>query len=367
MADTQISSRRDMFSLFQSRLENTQSDLVENQELEFGRNMLKTYIIESNISPSEFIESHEPIQLAQEIDTDLYLLSIKGSYGEGHFFLDVEDDRFWVFYSTDKSSLTKPAIKDMLSSEGSGLDHPWIPGREVERIVKMGEFQGLGVKYDAEEVFPEDFIEENLMFGDLSLRTSGHGTKDLFDILQSSDEINKFISLSNVQIRREVENEFIRERITNWGSFTTRGGSDVQLHVDTVQQIKERYSNLLSAIEENHLLSSVQSQQHGAQVDGKPLLIKLSKRIDNVEQFINHIVNSQDPLRLWGTKSKLGQDYFKVRGADMHNGDKFTMEVSPTQIRLYLYEGACGNTALRIFTNLQQHYDPAAQMTIQDV
>jgi hypothetical protein len=51
----------------------------------------------------------------------------------------------------------------------------------------------------------------------------------------------------------------------------------------------------------------------------------------------------------------------------MHNGDQFSIELTPDWMRLYLYEEACGNTVLRIFTNLQHYYDPSAALVIDDV
>lgn len=52
---------------------------------------------------------------------------------------------------------------------------------------------------------------------------------------------------------------------------------------------------------------------------------------------------------------------------DIDNGDKFSIEMTAEWIRLYLYGGGCGNTALRIFTNLQHYYDPSATLVIDGV
>jgi hypothetical protein len=55
-----------------------------------------------------------------------------------------------------------------------------------------------------------------------------------------------------------------------------------------------------------------------------------------------------------------------VKGVDLHNNDKYTMEICPEWIRLYLGKNACGNTALRIYSNLQRHYDSGATMEVQE-
>ena len=364
MSTAPFSSRREVLDLFQARLENTHQSLVEDVELEFGQNMLKTHLIESNISPSKLFETYEPITQVEEIDADLYLVAVEAAFGTGSVFLDTLDDRFWRLFSMEDSTFTKTLINKMLSREGSGLDRLWLPSNQVEQIIEMGEFEGVGMSYDADDVFPDEFIEDNLLFGDLSVNTSGHGAQRLYSLLRESDDIKKFLSLSNVQIRREVDGEFVRERITNDGGFTTRGGANIQ--VQTVDQIKRRYAAVVDAIEANHRLHA-SSREHGVRPKGKPAVIGFTEPIEDIDGFLDHIVNARDPFRLWGHTQQLDSDYYQVDGVDMHNGDAVSIELTPEWMRLYLHEDACGNTVLRIFTNLQHHYDPSAKLVIDDV
>ncbi|MDY6778576.1 MAG: hypothetical protein SVU32_07965 [Candidatus Nanohaloarchaea archaeon] len=366
MSTAPFSSRRDVLDLFQARLENTHQDLLEDLELEVGRNMLKTHIIETNISVSELFQSYDKIQDVEEIDSNLYFIDLEGSYGTGSVFLDTLDDRFWSLYSMEDSEFTNKAVSDMLSREGSGLDRMWIPRKQVETMSDMGEFEGVGITYDADDVFPEEFIDDHLLFGDLSLDTSGHGARRLYSLLKESDDIEKFLSLSNVQIRRNVGGDFVRERITNDGAFTTRGGTSIQLHIETVNRVKQNYHEVIEAIESNHMMGG-SDRPHGVRAEVSPVIIEFSEAVDNVETFLNHIVNARDPFRLWGHIQELQEGYYKVDGVDMHNGDKFSIEMTPEWIRLYLYEGGCGNTALRIFTNLQHYYDPSSTLVIDSV
>lgn len=386
MSSEGISTRSDLLHLFQTRMENTQEDLVDYQELDYGNNMLKTQIIESNISFEEFVSSQEFINYYRSIDSDLHELRIKSSGdtdgdSDKELFIDAQDDRFWTLYSLRKSKFTNDVVHEFISTEESGLDRTWMHSGMVETVSKMGDFQGVGIKYEAEKVFSDEFINENLLFGDLKLNSSGNGTSDLYRILQDSDGISNFLSLSNVLIRRESEEGFVRERITNDGGFTTRGGNDIRLHLKTVNDVRTLYSKAVESIEKNHLLQynnievnngSIGSDEQrdrprGTRVDGNPLIINLSRKIKDIEDFIDNIVTARDPLRLWGTKTRLRNNYYKVKGVDMHNGDKITLEFSSDWIRIYLYEGACGNTALRLFTNIQHYYDPAASMEITDV
>jgi len=88
----------------------------------------------------------------------------------------------------------------------------------------------------------------------------------------------------------------------------------------------------------------------------------MENQVKNLDQFISYIISSKKPFRLWGLKTKLDNGYYKVKGIDLHNGDKYTLEVTPDWMRLYLLEGACGNTALRLFVNIQRYYDSSAKI-----
>lgn len=364
MSTTSIQSRRDLFNVFQHTIEGTYDELVEEQELDPGQTMLKTFIIESNVTPGELRERVD-IAETREVDFDLQELVIHRNGSKYRFFLDYEDSRFWMLYTLEESEDAKKVVADMVSGVRNGLDYPWMPVEQQRDVMNMGEFRDVGVSYDADDVFSEDYIEDRLDFGDLSVRSSGRGTGTLFDILDSHEELSSFLSLSSVGIKREVNGSFVLERVTHNGRFTTSGGDSIQLHLDTVAEIKNRYSALLSRIEENHRLS-YESREHGTGMSGTPLVIELDNEIEDVREFIENTVTAKNPLRLWGAKTKLDDQYWKVKGVDLHNNDKYTIEICPEWLRLYLGEEACGNTALRIYSNFQHHYDSNATMEVQE-
>jgi hypothetical protein len=363
MSTTGIQSRRDLFEVFQHTIEGTYEELAEDQELQPGQTMLKTFLIESNVTPEQLRDRVE-ITEAREVDFDLQELVIERNGSSYTFFLDSEDSRFWELYTLEESDDAKKVVADMISGVRNGLDYTWMPVEQQRDIMDMGEFRDVGVSYDADDVFSEDYIEDRLDFGDLSVRSSGRGTGTLFDILDSHEELSSFLSLSSVGIRRQIGGSFVLERVTHNGRFTTSGGDSIQLHLDTVDEIKNQYATLLREIEENHRLS-YESLKHGTGIDGQPLVIELDNKIEDVREFAENIVTAKNPLRLWGAKTRLGEQYWKVKGVDLHNNDKYTMEISPNWIRLYLGKDACGNTALRIYSNIQRHYDSSATMEVQ--
>jgi hypothetical protein len=366
MATSQpINSRRDMLSIFDDRLQNNHSELVERARLNPGENMLKTAIIESNITPDD-IFSRTAIEETHQVEDNLYMIEWRtSSSGSGWLFLDSHDERFWILYSLGDSKYFGDATSELISKEGAGLDRLWLPTAQVEEIGEMGEYESIKTNYSANNVFPEELIEDNRQFSDLSIDGSGQNSKRLYDLLRSVEDIDNYLALSRIQIRREINGRFVRERITNEGMFTTRGGSGINLHTSTVEQIKNRYADLLQLIEENHIVGAT-AEEHGARAQGAPIVIKFSHEVPDLESFISNVVNAQNPFRLWGHIRQVSKAGFKVDGVDMHNGDKIAIEASPSWLRLYLYDEACGNTALRLFTNIQQYYDPAADLVLRD-
>ncbi|QSG09600.1 Uncharacterized protein HSR122_2219 [Halapricum desulfuricans] len=355
-----------MHRVFEDRLQNVHSDLLEDTRLDVGRNMLKTALIETNISPAAFREK-PVLEEVIKIEEELLMVKTKNREGEGWLFVDVYDDRLWSIYSLTPSTFFKIAISDLLNSDGGGLDRLWLPSGHIEEIGDMGKFEGVKMSFEAENIFPEEFLEDNdgLRFTDLNISGSGRNSRDLYNILRQTEEVADYISLTRVQIRRERDGHFIRERVTNDGKFTTRGGDSIRLHLSTVEEIKARYEQLLTRVENHHRINATESD-HGARASGGPVVIEFSHPIKDVERFLSHIVNSKEPFRLTGHIRQVNENACKVDAVDGHNGDRLTLEVADEWLRVYLHGDACGNTALRLFSNLQHYYDPAAELVIRN-
>lgn len=358
MKNIEIKNRRELFNYFENYILQSYENLEEDQELEYGQNLLKTYMIETNIDIKKFKKNYK-LNNFQTISNDLAEFSVGDR--DIRFYLDYNHNRFWYFFSMEKSNLANMEIDKFMSVVNGGVDYPWLPIDLQRKLTKLGYFRGLGTKYKPREVFPEKYIEDNLEFGDLSIRSWGRGSENLYKILEKNDETKKFLSLSSIGIKRTADDFFILEDIGYNGNFTTRGGNSIHLHLDTLDFVRNQYFNLLHNIEENHRIS-YESKKHRLGISGEPIVINLENRIKNLEKFISYIISSKKPFRLWGLKTKLEKDYYKVKGLDLHNGDKYTLEITPEWIRMYLLDGACGNTALRLFVNIQRYYDSSANI-----
>jgi hypothetical protein len=69
-----------------------------------------------------------------------------------------------------------------------------------------------------------------------------------------------------------------------------------------------------------------------------------------------HLGRRQGPRR-YLARGSLADDFYRIQALDLHVGNTLTFEASPKFVRLYLPSGACGNTVIRFFTNLQHYYD----------
>jgi len=372
MSPLDPTDRRELYEHFQHVIGGTYDQLLEEQKLNYKQNMLKSFLVESNINPDTLEEKFEHVTVGK-VDYSLFEVLVNTSSDEDEeefltFYLDSQDERFWTFYSIEKSRPAKDSMEDLIMSERSGLDYLWFPAQLQRYFTTLGEFQGAGINYDAEEVFSEEYIEDYLPFGELSIQSSGRGTSWLLDAL-SEAELKRFMSLSSVKIRQEMDDGVVIERIDNNGRITTRAGDDIQAHLSFVETIRELYANLIRGIEEEgrigypiREIESKEGERHssGQSIEGTPIVINLANSIDSLKQFADSFTSATKPLRLWGVGSWLADDYYKVRGTDLHNNDSFTLEIKRDWIRLYLPDDACGNTALRIFSNIQRYYDAEA-------
>ena len=87
----------------------------------------------------------------------------------------------------------------------------------------------------------------------------------------------------------------------------------------------------------------------------------LDRPISNLEVFCESIFSSGEPFRLWGVPTRLAKDFYRVQALDLHMGTPLQFEIGPQFLRVYLPVGSCGNSVVRLYTNLQHHYDSLIQ------
>src|ERR1035437_3222668 len=99
------------------------------------------------------------------------------------------------------------------------------------------------------------------------------------------------------------------------------------------------------------------ANDQGARVSGQPICFLLDPPIVDLQAFCSYVFSSMAPFRLWGIPVEMGTDSVRVDAVDLHVGARLRVELMPDLIRIYLVKGGCGNSLLRIYTNLQHYYN----------
>ena len=111
-------------------------------------------------------------------------------------------------------------------------------------------------------------------------------------------------------------------------------------------------------------MSSIEDQRIGLKtIKGKTLLVGksfdfiFSNPIENIDIFLQRLFNCTSPFWLWGIKTKIHDDYFKVYGVDLHTGSPMDFEIAKDIMRVYIFKGNYPNPILRLSTNLRLYFD----------
>lgn len=347
-------------------MSNTYDKLRKEGELEFGQNLLKTYIIESNTSPQKIRNSLDyagyTTSIQETEEKTLFTLQVankknidKKEQKPINFYLDAFDPRFWLLHTTGKSTTTDAIIKRTINMLANGLDHPWFTRTFLEQTAEKSIFRGLSIRYD--DIFIRD---EESPIKQLSMKLWGTAASEVLQTLKNNPKLSHSISISGVGIRRSYDDNFVIDDINYWGKFTAKGTS-IDGHLQILSELKSKYSATLHFIEEEFCIERTFTGA-GYSFKGHPMTITLSKDIENLEGFTDELTSSKKPFRIWGIKNILDKDFIKVVGIDLHHKDKLGLEITPNWIRVYLDKGACGNTVMRLLTYIQQYYDSEAKL-----
>ncbi len=100
---------------------------------------------------------------------------------------------------------------------------------------------------------------------------------------------------------------------------------------------------------------------------GAPIMIEFSQPIPDMSLFLDELLSSRDPFRLWGLAEDLGEDTVAVEAVDLHVGQTLRLDITPRWLRVYLKAGGCGNSVARLATNLQHRFDGALRLVLDEL
>jgi hypothetical protein len=363
-----------------ARLEEVMShaytDLEERQRLEAGTSLLKTYLLEAHVANA----AHRDVLgvLRSAFSTDVLGVRSNSSVHEtdeefffrvdtawasnsAEFYVDASDHRFWVLHSSS-NSLKADRILHRVIANDSHVDSAWLPMQLLERVADLGEFRGLYLDYDRRAVPDVEFDVPDAPVEYLKMQLWGNRAKEVLRILRQPDAFANATTLSKVKIKHYLdginEESFSLDEIKWDGKITARGTS-FQSHINLVNNIYRSYADRVRGFEERFSLRYGAEAANGGRtaMSGEPLNITFSRPIADLEKFLSSVFAGTDPFRLWGTPVSLGRNYYRVTALDLHVTNRITFEIAPDFMRVYLPDGSCGNTIIRLYTNLQHYYD----------
>ena len=339
-----------------SRIDSTPEDYGEAR----GRpRLLKTYLMEANSKLPTSINLGRIRVFKEETQLrDVSVLNLVGNRKAVKFYLDTSDERFWMLHTDAEANDAKKFFDKLVHSPESKLDKVWFPIEMMNDIVKIrgNKFRGFGLKY-------VDFFskkDEDLPVAELKMRVHGSSSIDALDALRNLQKLKQSISYSMMSVKRGNYHEYVIQELTYSGRFVGRGGNSIDDYISLIEMSQKMYRNLIEDIERNSL--GVKKVEGRTLIEGKAFDFILDREITNTLAFVEQLLSSSKPFRLWGLKNKISKDYYQIVCVDLHTGDNLNIEVSPNLIRVYLPKGACGNTILRLFSNLQHYYDSAIKL-----
>ncbi|MGD0080181.1 MAG: hypothetical protein ABSB80_05985 [Methanoregula sp.] len=344
-------------------------------QYELGKNLVKTYQIESNYKDvSNFKDSFAKIANngqkylkvgVDKIEEAFYLLTLSKKESQAIFYLDTTNPRFWTLHTKSNVKDSDYLLKSTIQPIMSHLDNLWLDRKMLDQIYHdhADYLRGIGVQYRYGDVFPTDDVGETF-----TMRAHGAPSEEFLKLIKDNPQISKFFAVSSIGFKKEsnindnhsTPIDITIEDVNYWGKFTVKGTSFYQ-HIEVVDDIQGKYEGILKIVEDEFNLSYTGNKEN-IKIHGSPACIDLKREIKNIDEFVKIVFSSKEPFRLSGYSKKLDSGTTLVAGVDLHNGDDFNLEITPYWMRMYLPKDACGNTIMRFICNLQRYYDANASL-----
>jgi hypothetical protein len=169
------------------------------------------------------------------------------------------------------------------------------------------------------------------------------------------------VSYDRVAVRAtERHYGVLTEALNRKGRFVVYGDS-FEFHQAVVRGVVQRYERLISSIEDRAIVWE-ELPQGGATMSGAPVVLEFQREVPDMDLFLDGLLSSRAPFRLWGIPEQVGADLFEVEAVDLHVGQILRMEIMPKGIRVFLSADGCGNTVARLISNLQHYFDGALRI-----
>ncbi len=329
--------------------------------------LLKTYIMEANQELGKYSgETDLSIDQTPTKVPGVSVLRLKhlGTQKTVRFFVDTSDKRLWLLHTNALADTAKELFEKMVFSSSSAFDKIWLPTEMFQKIADLpnNTFRGFGLFFM--DYF--DLDRQNERYVDwLRMKFSGSSSLEALDALRSRDKLRSSLAYSMIRLRRGQRDDYAISELGYEGRFTAKGGTSIDAYISLVETTRSVYRATLENIESNSL--GVKDVEGRTLVKGDAFDLVLERPIEDMKLFTNILTNSKAPFRIWGLKNQFTKDFYRILAVDLHTGDPIDLEISSNLIRIYLPVGSCGNTVLRLYTNLQHFYDSGIKINDEPI
>ena len=321
-----------------------------------SRSRWKTFVLEAHpdndvkqMLAGAFVDSKV------EATDDVYLHRLAG---EVSFVVDHLDQRFWSVHTTEATGDAAPYLRRVVSQRRD-LDWMWLPSDHLRGIWSDVSPRLVATNFSAGRLTPT--IGE---VDDLKLRVSGHAADQVLEAV--GDRFQTAVPQSHVGINVDDEHfGSITEFVSHDGRFMASGG-DFGFHQAIIRRVVGRYRRFVERVEQCALRWQ-ELPEGGARPYGTPITLRFSRRIPDLDYFLDQLFSAREPFRLWGLPRHDGEGFAEVEAVDLHVGQRLRFDVTTEWLRVYLFEGGCGNTVARLASNLQHHFDGALSIVDEEL
>jgi hypothetical protein len=325
---------------------------------------VKTFIIEANLSEEsspgrtrKFIEDLFPrlgggqfgaivLNASKDDTVTTVQTAIKGDAVEA--YLDFTNPRFWLLHSMSESQMLDRMVSHWVDDLPE-LDRAWFPVGLLDQYSQMGTLKGIGIEYNNDWTKPIDSTaDDSSKFNmNLSSRVAGR----VLRTMRSDHGEPHLARLSRVIVESPGATSDVRFD----GKITARG-RDFSEHLSVTSRIVKKYADQVRKVESEYAIRGA-CEDGGMVLHGSPLIFDLPVEIPDLMDFCEKMFSGSAPFRLWGDPLPLSSKMVRVQALDLHSARTMAVEVTHKFLRVYLPKGSCGNSVLRLYTNLQARYD----------
>lgn len=318
---------------------------------------VKTYAVEASAVESSgdahaLLERIAPVYAGRVVPTRDDSMFVLGT-PESAFIVDAIDPRFWLLHTTGAAQASQRIVKKLVRGQHR-IDRCWFTWQFLQQLSSRQSTLWFKSDFEGREMLPEGDLARKLR-----IQLEGVGVVDLYRQLAGMAGYRHAAALEAVAADFRSAAGKVTE-LTHYNGRFVGHGDAFEAHVSFVGRALAKYRRIVEQVEREHTIEFRSAgEAGGATLSGQPLTITY-RPVRDMARFIGVLFACREPFRLWGVPREVDADVWDTEAVDLHIGATLHIRVTPTHMTLILPRTTCGNTALRLLTNIQHRYDAMA-------